>query len=139
MVTKDSFTSFPIFISLFSYLYWPESLIHCCIEVVRGDILALFLVLGGNCSGFHPLIMKFIVGFCFCCCRYYCFCLWCTLSDWGSFQWAEWVLSFSNNFSASVKIIFLFYFCNVVNYIDFQMLNHPCVLGLWCSILFIYF
>lgn len=37
------------------------------------------------------------------------------------------MLNFSSDFSASVEIIFILYFCNVMNYIDFQMLNQLCV------------
>lgn len=39
------------------------------------------------------------------------------------------MLNSSNNFSAPIKITLLLYFCNVVNYIDFQMLNQPSVPG----------
>lgn len=101
----------------------------------RADIFTLFSVLGGNCSVLHTLNVAFVVGFC--CCHYCCCCLWRSLPDWESFLWAEWVLNFSSDFSAS--IIFLLYFCNVVNYIDFQMLYQSCIPGQWCRILFYIF
>lgn len=39
----------------------------------------------------------------------------------------------------SAYIVLLFYFCNVINYIDFQMLYQSWIPGQWCRILFIYF
>ena len=118
----------------FSYLIaLGRTPVLCTVEVVKAGILVLFLMLEEKFSVCHHWVWYLL----------WVFCIWLLLC-WGSFLLLFLVFSMffyherALNFVRSVFSInwddhvwpFFFLSVNVVYYIDFCMLNHPCILGI---------